>query len=122
MKMPILNAGLGSGAREAHNLVLAGSTPAPAPKFDFDVASGILNYNESEEVDVDNSGIVEEITGWITALKNAERMGAMNDKPEGARYIQVSDTLAQNLIESLGAMQVLLGALHVEPEKEHGKI
>lgn len=31
------------------------------------------------------------------ALENAQRQGAVKDEPEGARYIQLSDTLATTL-------------------------
>ena len=67
---------------------------------------------------MNNSKVIEEIQEWIVALKSAERGGAMNDKPEGSRYIQISDTLAINLVESLQAMQVLLHSLHVTNDTE----
>jgi hypothetical protein len=42
--------------------------------------------------------IVEEI---IEILKNAHRHGAEKDEPEGARYIVISDTLANRLVKEL---------------------
>ena len=40
---------------------------------------------------------------WVLmVLKTAVRVGAPLDVPEGARYIQISDTLAQEMIEALG--------------------
>ena len=36
-----------------------------------------------------------------TAIKRAERMGADEDSPEGARYIQISETLARQLLHGL---------------------
>ncbi len=43
-------------------------------------------------------------------LVTAERIGSENDKPEGSRYIQISDTLAKHMADAillaLGLMQV----------------
>ena len=41
------------------------------------------------------------ITDVIKILKDAERMGSEEDKPEGSRYIQISDTLAKIMEETL---------------------
>lgn len=37
----------------------------------------------------------------IDALKSAQRFGASEDIPEGARVLQLSDTLAGQMIEAL---------------------
>lgn len=37
----------------------------------------------------------------ITLLETAPRLGADVDEPEGARYIQISDTLAQSMAAAL---------------------
>lgn len=37
----------------------------------------------------------------IQGLKSAERMGAEKDRPEGFRYIQLSETLVLEMIEAL---------------------
>ena len=37
----------------------------------------------------------------LELFKNAPRMGSGVDIPEGSRYIQVSDTLAKEIVESL---------------------
>ena len=42
--------------------------------------------------------IVDDI---IRTLEEAPRIGAAQDKPEGTRYIQISDTLATSLAERL---------------------
>lgn len=39
----------------------------------------------------------------IAVLASAERQGASVDQPEGARYIQASETLAHRMIEALEA-------------------
>lgn len=40
-----------------------------------------------------------EITAEVyNLLRNAPRLGAPIDNPEGARYIQISDTLAKHLV------------------------
>jgi hypothetical protein len=39
----------------------------------------------------------------ISALKRAPRMGAEKDRPEGARYIQMSDTLAKEIADKLSS-------------------
>lgn len=41
---------------------------------------------------------IEEI---IDILKRADRIGQEKDDPEGVRYIQISDTLANKIIKSL---------------------
>lgn len=38
---------------------------------------------------------------WIDFLENAPRMGAERDVPEGACYIQMSDTMAKKMAEKL---------------------
>ena len=56
------------------------------------------------------NGVVKEDEGmsrfekWIKALQNAERLGENKDDPEGARYIQMSETLVQELIADLQEM------------------
>jgi hypothetical protein len=35
------------------------------------------------------------------ALRDADRMGAEKDEPEGTRYIQISDTLARQIEQEL---------------------
>ena len=37
----------------------------------------------------------------ITVLRDAPRQGADRDEPEGSRYIQISDTLANELADQL---------------------
>ena len=37
----------------------------------------------------------------LETLRNAERMGQSKDEPEGVRYIQISDTLANELADRL---------------------
>ncbi len=37
-------------------------------------------------------------------LYQAERLGAPEDEPEGARYIQISDTLARKIAKNLQAI------------------
>ncbi len=44
---------------------------------------------------------MSEVEEVIEVLKNAKRIGAEKDNPEGVRYIQISDTLANQLIEKL---------------------
>jgi hypothetical protein len=39
----------------------------------------------------------------INVLKLAHRFGPSEDEPEGVRYIQISDTLANELVERLEA-------------------
>ena len=46
-----------------------------------------------------------QVQNWIACLQAAERMGAMNDEPEGKRYIQISDTLAQSLVIILESLK-----------------
>jgi len=41
------------------------------------------------------------INDVIECLKGAPRIGRETDDPEGSRYIQISDTLAQHLIVAL---------------------
>ena len=42
-------------------------------------------------------------------LEYAERMGDEKDKPEGSRYIQISDTLAKQMVKAIEAhMDTLL--------------
>ncbi len=43
------------------------------------------------------------IENMIAILQLAERIGAETDTPEGARYIQISDTLANQLTKDLQA-------------------
>jgi hypothetical protein len=45
------------------------------------------------------------IADIILILENALRMGAEIDDPEGVRYIQLSDTLAQKIISTLKNIQ-----------------
>ena len=49
--------------------------------------------DEREGVDSLRSLLVE----FVNALDNARRFGAERDEPEGARYVQISDTLAKRL-------------------------
>jgi len=44
-------------------------------------------------------------------LRTAERSGTYEDKPEGARYIVLSDTLANNISDILLEMSKLLAKL-----------
>jgi hypothetical protein len=44
---------------------------------------------------------MDEVEEVIEFLKSAKRIGAEKDEPEGARYIQISDTLANQLVEKL---------------------
>ncbi len=37
----------------------------------------------------------------IALFQNAERIGFENDEPEGSRYIQISDTLANDFLQEL---------------------
>ncbi len=37
----------------------------------------------------------------VDVLRNAERIGAVEDKPEGMRYIILSDTLVKEMLEAL---------------------
>jgi len=37
----------------------------------------------------------------ISLFKNAQRIGNSEDNPEGTRYIQMSDTLANELLREL---------------------
>lgn len=39
----------------------------------------------------------------INVLRSASRLGSDKDDPEGVRYIQISDTLANQLADSLEA-------------------
>lgn len=48
-----------------------------------------------------------QISNWIAGLVAAERMGALNDSPEGSRYIMISDTLAQTFVSVLRALHSL---------------
>lgn len=41
------------------------------------------------------------IADVIEGLEQAERMGAEEDIPEGSRYIQISETLLLQIIETL---------------------
>ena len=43
------------------------------------------------------------IESVIQVLQKAERVGAKEDKPEGSRYIMLSETLVQRLISELKA-------------------
>ena len=45
-----------------------------------------------------------QLQNWIAALQTAPRMGGMNDEPEGTRYIQISDTLAQSMVAALNGV------------------
>ena len=40
----------------------------------------------------------QKVDELLEAMKNAPRQGADHDFPEGARYVQVSDTLWQQII------------------------
>ena len=53
-------------------------------------------YNDLNYIDVKN------------ILKYAERMGAEKDKPEGFRYIQISDTLVKKMVKAIEAHMVAL--------------
>lgn len=44
---------------------------------------------------------MSEIEEVIEVLKSAKRIGAEKDEPEGVRYIQISDTLANQLVGKL---------------------
>ena len=57
----------------------------------------------------------KEIRHFIEELKKAERFGSMNDEPEGSRYLKISDTLAQELIECLQGMQILFAVTSYKP-------
>ena len=48
---------------------------------------------------------VGEIEQVIDVLERAERIGAKEDKPEGTRYIMLSETLTQLLISKLKTAQ-----------------
>lgn len=54
--------------------------------------------NDFEERD---KVIREAIQTLVDILKDAERLGTDKDEPEGSRYIQVSDTLANYMITQL---------------------
>ena len=54
--------------------------------------------NDFEEKD---KVIREAIQALVDILKNADRLGTDKDEPEGARYIQISDTLANYMITQL---------------------
>ena len=41
----------------------------------------------------------------IKILKEADRIGQPEDKPEGVRYIQISDTLVSEMIEELNSCE-----------------
>lgn len=41
------------------------------------------------------------ISDIITRLETADRLGADIDEPEGCRYIQISETLINQIIEAL---------------------
>ena len=49
-----------------------------------------------------------QMDNWIAALVAAPRMGEMNDDPEGGRYIQISDTLAQQLVVVLRGVKEVI--------------
>jgi len=49
-----------------------------------------------------------DIREMIEMFRNAPRMGASEDTPEGARYIIISDTLANNCADTLSAVERLL--------------
>lgn len=61
-------------------------------------------------METDTQALRKELTEWIKTLKETTRFGAMNDDPEGSRYIKISDTLAQSLVESLQGLHILLQA------------
>jgi hypothetical protein len=42
-----------------------------------------------------------ELQDVLSVLESADRMGAVQDVPEGSRYIQISDTLARQMVEAL---------------------
>jgi len=44
---------------------------------------------------------INSVEDVVEVLKNAERLGSLIDKPEGQRYIQLSDTLAQEMVKAL---------------------
>lgn len=44
---------------------------------------------------------IRELEHIIVVLETATRQGIDKDEPEGARYIQISDTLAKEMVEAL---------------------
>ena len=58
--------------------------------------------------EIDPQALRMEVSNWIACLQTAERMGTMNDEPEGNRYIQISDTFAQQLVIVLQAAKELI--------------
>ena len=53
-----------------------------------------------------SEGAVRDIHEVIVILKTAYRQGALEDEPEGARYIMISDTLARAMATALERYQV----------------
>lgn len=41
----------------------------------------------------------------LTILRTATRIGAKEDKPEGSRYIELSDTIVHKMINCLESME-----------------
>ena len=46
------------------------------------------------------------MTDLATALRNVERVGSENDSPEGSRYLQLSDSLANQISEEIESLTV----------------
>lgn len=67
-------------------------------------SEGILAYASEELIEeISDQPIKNQTTlsDVVNILTNAERLGANKDKPEGARYIQLSETLVNELIYAI---------------------
>jgi hypothetical protein len=53
-------------------------------------------------------GVAERLDKFADALDTAPRLGAATDKPEGERYVQISDTWLRCLADSLRANAELM--------------
>ena len=53
-------------------------------------------------------GVAERLDKFGDALDTAPRLGAATDKPEGERYVQISDTWLRCLADSLRANAELM--------------
>ena len=66
----------------------------------------------------EGTGIVMTIEDVIQCLRSAERLGAEQDEPEGTQYIQISHTLAIELVNALVPYSVHAQVGHNVPEED----
>jgi len=67
----------------------------------FGIKSDLIKAERWDKENQLKQTLRNELNYLINLFENADRMGGEKDEPEGTRYIQISDTLASELVKEL---------------------